>query len=273
MQMSFNLLPLICLFAFSFAENGFEIEFPDKLAFDEFAKNDIFSPEILGEFAEHLEKFYTSSGRVHQANAKSTVAVINDYVDKLLTNLNNFTTSRGLNELDIPGVSEKLEYRSPLSLITFTGLLNLTDGKLSGISNIVRTGDVKITYADKHLSILAPLGIRSLSIKYNYIAKIMKLGPRGEIIGDAEGIKFLFRLSYNITVHRFSLDFFEINKIGSIKLYFSKNVLTDWLASLVTNIVLPLFKRIIQTLLNNNVYAILENIVDIINSALANVFP
>ncbi|XP_018329316.1 uncharacterized protein LOC108739761 [Agrilus planipennis] len=265
---SFILISLICFLAISSAEYELDIDFPDEFTFDEFAKNDIFSPEVLRELNEELEKTYASNDM--ERSSGPIVAVINDYVDKLVANLNNFTSTRGLNELELPGISEQFSYKPVL--ITYTGVLNLTDGILSGISTIVRKGDVKITYDDKQLSILAPVGIRSLSIKYNYVAKLMNIGPKGGITGDVAETTFTFGLGYNLTGHRASLDTFKINKIGSIKLRFSGNILTDWLASLISNITLPFFKGIIRRLLEKNVYGVLEDVVEIINSALEKLF-
>ncbi|XP_044267281.1 uncharacterized protein LOC123013047 [Tribolium madens] len=212
--------------------------------------------EILAELAKKLD------------NPKGgTEAVINEYADKIFTNLRVLMIHGGFDPIEMPDQHSGFNYTL---IITYHGELDLTHGWLSDISTIHRGGDVVVTYSSnsKYLEVTVPIAFDDMQFTYDYSAKIMGLGPRGGIEGKISALTCEVKIGFDVDKIHASLDEFYITHSGHITFHFNGNALVDWLLNLLTDVVTVLLKEVILLVVEGVVRGGLTTAVDAINDAI-----
>ncbi|XP_026467686.1 uncharacterized protein LOC113371266 [Ctenocephalides felis] len=110
------------------------------------------------------------------------------------------------------------------------------------------------------------LGFDALKFQYQYLARIMNIGPKGQIYANVERTELRFDILLDLEDFTFYLQNFKIGKIGKINVSFKGNPLTDWLVNPVVGVVTGIFKGLITGVVSATVENILEGVLNEINN-------
>ncbi|XP_046476192.1 uncharacterized protein [Neodiprion pinetum] len=206
-----------------------------------------------------------SATKTHQKRSTTYSATLNDYVDEVVANVQAFVSESSLEPLSIPNVTESFSVK-PL-LITYSGRLSLYDGEMTGLSSVKRYGDINLGYDGETLSFDANMGVDVATVAYTYYAKLLgSLKESGTAKVTARKIDTTVGFSANLKNYTFALDTVAINSIGRTTARLSGNVLTDWMANAVINIVIAAVKSTAITQVNSEINSVLTNVVDEANT-------
>jgi hypothetical protein len=231
---------------------------PVKYNFGKLDKSSIIpTEELLKRFAHKMDA----------SPQAGTQAVLNDYADKIFTNLQNLMIHNGFDPLEMPDLHTGFNYTL---IITYYGDLDLTNGWLSDISTMHRGGDVLVEYSSntRNLEITVPITFNDLMFTYDYAATIMGLGPKGGIDGKITDINIEAKLGFNTETFEATLEEFYITHTGTIHVEFNGNDLIDWLLNLLTDVATVILKEAILLVVEGIVRDGLNTAVDAINDAI-----
>ncbi|XP_065163346.1 uncharacterized protein [Atheta coriaria] len=199
-------------------------------------------------------------------------AYINRIFDVILFELGMFMLNYGFDPLKLPDQVQTFSYK-PL-LVNYTGVLNLTKGVAYNVSDIQRNGDVQMKYLDRILTLSVPLKLNKIHFKYDYDAKIMNLGPKGGVEGNAVNIEVFASLTINFKeMHITMNECANVVKIGKISVSFTGNAPTDWLINLLTPLVVVLFRGMINDVITDQVCKNAVELFDEINAFFISLKP
>ncbi|XP_050309178.1 uncharacterized protein LOC126745389 [Anthonomus grandis grandis] len=192
-------------------------------------------------------------------------ADVTDYVIKIMKNLQNVIVQLGLDPMGLSNQTIKL---------IPTGKLDIYDGWLSDLSTINISDSVLVRYTQETdiLDLTLPLAFKSLLITYDYHVKIVLLSIKGTIDAKIKQVKCNLRLGFNLTSYHAFVDDVDITDSGTITFKFTGLGLLDWIINLLTGVLTTLFHSIILGVINAVIYVPVNSIVDVINTAIDNVF-
>lgn len=123
-------------------------------------------------------------------------ANINEYIDSILPSIREFLKENGFEPMPIPDLCEGFSvvwlfkyffitsyitqilkyslFQKPL-FITYHGELELTKGKLTGLTSIARAGDFTVSYINKLLRIKGDFGFKNIGVYIVFNVKSLKL--------------------------------------------------------------------------------------------------
>ncbi|KAF2881674.1 hypothetical protein ILUMI_24531 [Ignelater luminosus] len=209
--------------------------------------------EKLTELLKGDPKILSFLERIRSGD-KLVTAEVNDFTDKLLVNINGMIKNSGLEPIPMPG----FEGRFPL------GRVELDDGWLEGISSLIRTGDVLLSYEFPTLRLNLQAGLGRLEFDYHYAAKLLGVGPSGRMEGKSEGSRITIILSVNLTNLQIKMDKFDLGSIGKITLRFRGSI-TGNIINILTGVIIPLVKPILELILERIFKGGLLSIIDLCN--------
>ncbi|XP_025831608.1 uncharacterized protein LOC112904817 [Agrilus planipennis] len=224
----------------------------------------VFSAESLKKLYEALESSELRSDS--SSVSPSSTAVINDYADNVISQVQSLIVEKGLDTVETPDA--QLSFKRKFALITYKGSLKLTEGSVASVSSIKRDGDVVASYSNKYLSIQVPLRYDVLDVNYKYRAQIMKIHQTGRVIGKASSTTLKVDVGLNLTNLVVDLKEFALEDIGNIKLSFKGNKIDDWLLKIITNGLVPSFKGTIKKVVNEKLYDAVVTVVESLNKEL-----
>ncbi|XP_011869446.1 PREDICTED: uncharacterized protein LOC105562895 isoform X2 [Vollenhovia emeryi] len=124
--------------------------------------------------------------------------------------------------------------------------LILHSGILKHLSNLKRYGDATLNYKDQVLRLDVGFEFTLLQGTYDFIVDVVFVNLKGRILVSAANVRAKIIITYNSMNHILSLDKFELQVPGSIKVIIeNKNGGVDWINTFIANIVTPFFKNTI----------------------------
>ncbi|XP_015512007.1 mite allergen Der p 7 [Neodiprion lecontei] len=206
-----------------------------------------------------------SATKTHQKRSTTYSANLNDYVDEVVETLQAYVSASSLEPLSIPNVTESFSVTH--LLITLSGRLSLYDGEMTGLSSVKRYGDVNLGYDGETLSFDANMGVDVATAAYTYYAKLLgSLHETGTATVTFKKIDTTVGFSANVHNYTIAFDSFAVNSIGTTSAELSGNVLTDWIADAVADILLAVSKSSIISQINSEADSVLSSIVDEANA-------
>lgn len=91
-------------------------------------------------------------------------ANMNAYIDLIMIQVGPWILRSGYIPMELPDFIEFIEYR-PL-LITYTGELHLTNGVLSRLVSVARSGNAVMTYQNNMLRIAMAASVRQITVSH-----------------------------------------------------------------------------------------------------------
>jgi Group 7 allergen len=101
-------------------------------------------------------------------------ANMNAYMDLIMIQVGPWILRSGLIPMELPDFIEVIEHR-PI-IITYTGELHLTNGQLTRLVSVARSGNAIMTYERNMLRIAMAAGIRQIAV--SFIASIVSFHKR-----------------------------------------------------------------------------------------------
>ncbi|CAG9104870.1 hypothetical protein JYU34_011929 [Plutella xylostella] len=195
-------------------------------------------------------------------------ADVNDYVDATISGLIPLMQAHGLDPMSLPDVVEGFSVR-PL-LVTYSAWLKITQGSMTGLVNVERSGDQLVKYFAKMLRVRVQLQFRNTQFNYNYLVKVMNIGPTGGIRATLSRFVVVADILIDFNNDEVQLQEFSMTDIGRLRIRFTGNVLTDWLLTPVTNVFLMIFDTIIIKVVESNIRSAVQDFIIVINSEIRN---
>ncbi|CAG9783018.1 unnamed protein product [Diatraea saccharalis] len=196
-------------------------------------------------------------------------ADVNDYVDKTIHMIVPFMREYGFDPMSLPDVEEGFEVRPVL--ITYSAWLRITNGYMTGLVNVERSGDQRVQYFAKMLRVRVQLQFRDLEFIYRYLVKVMRIGPTGGIIGSLNRFVVIFDVLIDFNNDELHLQQFSLTDIGRLRVRFTGNILTDWLVNPVIGVFTRIFDTIIIRVVEINIRNGIQDALDFINTNVRNI--
>ncbi|CAB3237232.1 unnamed protein product [Arctia plantaginis] len=203
------------------------------------------------------------SGDIFQEGLSANV---NHYIDETLSLIVPFIQRNGLDPMPLPNVREGFQVR-PL-WVTYSAWLNLYEGQMSGLVNVARSGDQKVSYNGRNLSVRIQLEFTNLEFVYKYLVQVMGIGPSGGINGSLNRFIIVFDLLLDFNVDEIHVQDFRLINNGNLRVRLTGNWLTDWLVNPVVSLFVRIFNSTILNTVQSNIRNLIQSTVDGINSNL-----
>ncbi|CAG2161623.1 unnamed protein product [Oppiella nova] len=147
----------------------------------------------------------------------------------------------GLDPMPMPAFKDKFNYN--LMVFNLNGEIKVFDGYLSGLTSLVRTGDIIATYSNNEVVFEASMGFTNLTGGYNWTTNLMGGGPSGSSSLTISGISCYLRLKQSLRKGaKPRISSFRIEKIKH--LWIDVNGLGSWdfILEIIMNLVSNAFK-------------------------------
>lgn len=195
----------------------------------------------------------------HVAAHGMVSAKINELFDTLLPNIRNILLKLELDPLEMKDMVEPLE-----GLIDHNGVLEMTDGWLQGMSDVVRAGDIVLAYSNKILNIDLHLGFDILDINYQYFLKYGLIRRTGDFHGRFSRVKLRVALTLDMTTKEVTLDFLDIVDMGKLDIKLEGHVL-DPLLNIAIKAFTTIFRQCVMEFLEERFTTIFKELLEDLN--------
>ncbi|XP_050673741.1 uncharacterized protein LOC126971459 [Leptidea sinapis] len=196
-------------------------------------------------------------------------ATVNDYVDNTISSLIPFIQENGLDPMALPDIVEGFSVR--VLLITYSAWLKLQNGRMTGLVNVSRSGDQKVNYFAKMLRVRVELEFTDLEFNYDYLVKVMNIGPTGRIVGSLSSFKIIADILIDFNNDEIQLQQFSLTDVGRLRVAFRGNILTDWLVNPVITVFTTLFNGVIMWTVQLTIRNVAQDAIVAINAAIRQV--
>ncbi|KPJ13564.1 hypothetical protein RR48_10748 [Papilio machaon] len=193
-------------------------------------------------------------------------ANINEYIDNTVQMLVPFIQNNGLDPMKLPDISEGFEVK-PL-WVTYSALLKLHDGTMTGLVNLSRSGDQQVNYFAKMLRVKIQLRFEDLEFKYKYLVKVMNIGPTGGIVGSLNRLDVVADVLIDFNNDEIQLQQLSLTNIGRLRVKLTGNALVDWLVNPVVSVFLRIFDSTIIKEVEMTIRSVVQSAIDNINTNL-----
>ncbi|XP_048514801.1 uncharacterized protein LOC125501826 [Athalia rosae] len=208
-----------------------------------------------------------SAAATNPSNAPVYEASLNEYIDNVIGTLQEYIRSNNIEPVSITNITQSFSEK-PL-WITYSGRLSLFDGGVTGLVTLRRYGDVELVYSNKVLIFTANLGVDRLMVNYNYQAKLLSIKSHGGASGTVKNIDATISFTLDLENYKVSLNTFNVNNVGKVSVKLTGNKVTDWLASIITNIVVSAIKDKAITTVEGKVSSGLTSVLENVNTVIA----
>ncbi|CAG9575800.1 unnamed protein product [Danaus chrysippus] len=158
--------------------------------------------------------------------------------------LGPFLQENGLDPLKLPDIEEGFEVK-PI-IVTYSAWFKLTEGQFTGITNVSRSGDQIVSYIGKTLRVRVQLDFSDIKLSYNYLIKVMNLGPTGQILGSLNNFIAIADVLIDFNNDEIHLQQFSISNVGRLRVRLSGNILFDWLLNPFISVFMRIFDNVIM---------------------------
>lgn len=189
----------------------------------------------------------------------SSAHIFDDILDKAKSAIRK----AGLEPFNLPTLSEKFSH--DLLLFNFNGVVEAYKGKLSGLTTLIRTGDVFVEYENDTVVLEANLGFENLTGTYLWKAHLMGKGPDGSARLLLSGITSYIKIRQKLTqgskpiVDEFQIKsirylWTEINGLGGWDIVFESifNLISNAFKTALVNAISGPVKKAVQDEINRS---------------------
>ncbi|XP_067006388.1 uncharacterized protein [Anabrus simplex] len=187
------------------------------------------------------------------------------YFDSLVVKLSHFFQNNGLDPLAIPDIGQSFSFKDLIG-VTWHGELMLKEVSLSGLSMLHRSGHATLGYGQKLLDIQVELGFDDCKLDGDFVAEIMNIGPRGQVVGDIKNLKIYLHLKFDVDTMEIILDDLKITDAGKVDLTVHGPIgILDLLVDTIADVVTTLFHDVVVQIVAKEVRSVVEKSLSEIN--------
>ncbi|XP_026466900.1 uncharacterized protein LOC113370448 isoform X1 [Ctenocephalides felis] len=215
-------------------------------------------------FDNDLWKFIPNELAKSESRSEPIAANINDILDTIMDDIGFFFSDKNLDPLAMPDIKEGFSAKP--ALITYHGELELTNGTLSDLSTVSRAGNATLHYNNKLLRLSLGLKFDSLKLDYKYLAKIMNIGPKGNVVAKIRGTEIFLDVIADLHDFTIYLQHFEVPQLKKIRVHLRGNILTDWLVNALSRVTTTIFRDVIRIVVEKQIAKTIQNVINEINA-------
>ena len=140
----------------------------------------------------------------------------NTLLDEIIVSARKALVLAKEDSLSLPDFTE--DFYQKIWPFVIHGHLQCTKGSLRSLSSVRRTGDAKLTYRNKKLVVLAPLGLDELIVNYDYDGSILHFGTTGNLTANvtSNSVTLAVEISLSVTGCKLKMDEAKITNFGPI---------------------------------------------------------
>ncbi|XP_026324280.1 uncharacterized protein LOC113233370 [Hyposmocoma kahamanoa] len=196
-------------------------------------------------------------------------ADVNKYVDETIHMVVPLMQAYGLDPMALPDIEEGFEVRPVL--IKYSAWLRITQGRMTGLSSVSRSGDQMVNYFSRMLRVRVELQFRDLRFDYRYLVKVMNIGPTGGIVATLNRFVVITDVLLDFNNDEIQLQRFSLTDIGRLRVRLTGNILTDWLVNPVIAVFTSIFDNIIIKIVEINIRRSIQDVIDFMNRNLKDI--
>lgn len=193
-------------------------------------------------------------------------AEINEWADKLFTNVDKLMIKKHFDPIVMPEVHEEIDY------YISSCYYSLWNGQLTGPATLGRDGHALITYnkTDKQLKFAIPLAFQHLDFEYRWAVKLIWfVGYNGIAGGDVKNLEMRIAVGINFDTFMLSLIEYKVVDSGHITINFSGlPFLWSWWVYAIANASTAALNRIILNMVENMVKEPLGQMITVLNTVI-----
>ncbi|XP_019756126.1 uncharacterized protein LOC109534777 [Dendroctonus ponderosae] len=193
-------------------------------------------------------------------NLEDFEIIVNDYVDKLLENVQCLITNNNLDPTPMP--SQDLD-------ITI-GQANITEGQLKGMSTIKRHGNAVLVYdsQSKQLRVDLILGFQDIKFVFDYFMEVVVQKLTGQLHGSVDQINMHVKLGFDFAKGLTFVDHINYKNKGKIRVWLTGKKLADWISNAMTSTVTGLLHNLVLDIVRDSLRRPVSSVVDAVNQVL-----
>jgi len=178
--------------------------------------------------------------------------------DGMLERVRQGINESGLEPMPLPSLRDQFNYN--FMVFKLNGQIKTFNGYLSGLSSLVRTGDIIATYDNNQVIFEASMGFTNLTGGYDWSTNIMGGGPSGSASISLSGISCFLQLKQSLKRgEKPTISSFKIEKIK--QLWVDVNGLGSWdfILEIIINLISNAFKLSLANAISGPVTKAIQN--------------
>ncbi|GAB0089195.1 mite allergen Der f 7-like [Sergentomyia squamirostris] len=206
----------------------------------------------------HSEKVVPDERNMRRAN-------MNVYTDYVMTYIAPIFRESGLVPMALPDTS--IGWEAQPIWITYGGIIDLHNGRLDDIETVRRADDCFLSYNRQLLRMEIASILTRMPFHYDYETRVMGLGIfRGWVEGHMENMVIRFDFLLDMFDFFLFMQDFRVTQIADMHVRVRGNVLTDWLANVIIDIVIFFFQNTITNLVSDTLQEFIQLTIDEVNT-------
>ncbi|XP_033331509.2 uncharacterized protein LOC117223363 [Megalopta genalis] len=167
---------------------------------------------------------------------------INKIFDEMLPSVREMIIKEGMDPLKMKDMNENLPG------IIHDGVLQLTNGWMSGLGQVKRSGDVILSYDDKKITIDALLGLDVMDLTYDYLFQYSLISREGGFHGRFSNINMRLLFTVDLHTYKAELDTLHVASVGKMDVKLEGHEL-DHVLNIAIKVFVGIFrKEVIKTI-------------------------
>ncbi|XP_059616551.1 uncharacterized protein LOC132261666 [Phlebotomus argentipes] len=192
-------------------------------------------------------------------------ASMNTYMDYVLTYIAPIFRDSGMVPMDLPDTS--IGWEAQPIWITYGGIIDLHNGLLHDIENVFRAGNCYLSYNRQLLRMEILSRLSRMPFHYDYETRVMGLGIfRGWVEGHMENMVMTKDFLLDMFDFFLFMQHFRVLSIGNVHVRVRGNILTDWLANVIIDIVIFFFENTVVNLVSETLQEFIQEVIDETNA-------
>lgn len=219
-----------------------------------------------------VQDFLSEAETLSNENNSSAVPIalsyheISDKVHTVAMNINKFVEmlvsaiKLGGKNVDPIALSDVTEtFSDKILFVTVEGQFLMRNGQLHNIKSIARHGNATLKYDNMKLYIDSGFIFDSLDFNYDFISRIVSIGPQGYMYGTAQQMVMETVFVYDILHNKLSLNKTSIKDKAPIDVKVQVSVVIDWLANPIISWLSSLYETKILLEIQNAVETVIRD--------------
>ncbi|KAL1461104.1 hypothetical protein WDU94_013035 [Cyamophila willieti] len=140
---------------------------------------------------------------------------------------------KGIDPIGLPDVTET--FSDKILFVYVDGEFLMRNGKLHNVKSISRFGNATLRYENMKLYVNSAFKFKKLDFDYDFISKIVSVGPQGYMYGECYGLVIETVFVYDVFHNKLSLNKTSITDQVPVDVQIKISVVIDWLANPIIN--------------------------------------
>lgn len=147
----------------------------------------------------------------------------------------------GIDPIHLPDVTET--FNDKILFFYVDGQFLMRNGRLHNLKSISRHGNATLHYDKFKLFINTAFSFDRLDFDYDFISKIVSIGPQGNMNGNAQQLIYEAVFVYDIFENKLSLNKTSLTDANPVDVQVHVSVVIDWLANPIINWLSDLYEN------------------------------